>query len=275
MSTATTMRSNGWRASLIASGLFAGIIMAVLILFTTPTQAQACNVPSDYATIQAAVDDDTCATIRVAADTYTEELMIERSLTLQGAGTTETIIDGDGDGRPITINGADNGSDPVVVRVENIRVTNGDATNAEPALNFLNRIGGGILVDGGATLFLFDAQVDNNIANDGETGSGFGGGIGVRAGSTLHMQNVQLDNNIASRSSSGGLGGGLALTNGTAYLTDTQVLSNTAKAGGGSTFGYGGGLYAGRESSGASGIQTAIIRITDSQIYSNTATTWA
>ena len=44
-----------------------------------------CNVPADYPTIQAAVNAPGCATIKVAAGSYTENVSIPRSLTLRGA----------------------------------------------------------------------------------------------------------------------------------------------------------------------------------------------
>ncbi|MDT5063537.1 MAG: hypothetical protein QOH63_3996 [Acidobacteriota bacterium] len=44
-----------------------------------------CNVPTDYPTIQAAVNDSGCATINVAPGVYNENVNIPRSLTLKGA----------------------------------------------------------------------------------------------------------------------------------------------------------------------------------------------
>jgi nitrous oxidase accessory protein NosD len=44
-----------------------------------------CSVPGEYATIQAAVNEPGCTTINVAAGTYTEQVDINRTLTLNGA----------------------------------------------------------------------------------------------------------------------------------------------------------------------------------------------
>src|SRR5215467_1122708 len=44
-----------------------------------------CNVPTDYPTIQAAVNVPGCTTVNVAAGTYNEQVTITRTLTLRGA----------------------------------------------------------------------------------------------------------------------------------------------------------------------------------------------
>jgi hypothetical protein len=73
--------------------------LAVLTLgpaFLSSTQAAApCKVPSTaYPTIQAAVNDVTCATIHVAAGTYVELVTIACDVTLRGAGEDSTALDG-------------------------------------------------------------------------------------------------------------------------------------------------------------------------------------
>jgi hypothetical protein len=47
--------------------------------------AATCSVPTDYPTIQAAVDDLTCTTINVAPGIYPENVSVSRSVTLNGA----------------------------------------------------------------------------------------------------------------------------------------------------------------------------------------------
>jgi len=55
------------------------------------------NVPGDYSTIQDAINAATGGeTIIVAAGTYTETLVIDKQLILQGAGSASTIIDASG-----------------------------------------------------------------------------------------------------------------------------------------------------------------------------------
>ena len=70
-----------------------------------------CNVPADYPTIQAAVNASGCSTINVAPGSYTENVVIARSLTLRGAQAghdaraprgAESIVNG-GAGPDVTI----------------------------------------------------------------------------------------------------------------------------------------------------------------------------
>src|SRR5688500_15072324 len=58
---------------------------------------------ASYTTVQAAVNDPNCATINIAAGTYTENISISRSVILQGAGAASTILDGGRNGRVLNI----------------------------------------------------------------------------------------------------------------------------------------------------------------------------
>jgi len=66
----------------------------VLVAMTSPAFAQTCTVPGSHATIQDAIDDPTCATVNLAAQTYPESIVIRRSLTLTGPGTGGAIVQG-------------------------------------------------------------------------------------------------------------------------------------------------------------------------------------
>ncbi|MEA2787460.1 MAG: hypothetical protein QOF71_3564 [Candidatus Eremiobacteraeota bacterium] len=70
-----------------------------------------CNVPADYPTIQAAVSAPVCATVKVAPGSYTENVVIARTVTLRGAQAghdarvprgAESIING-GIGPDVTV----------------------------------------------------------------------------------------------------------------------------------------------------------------------------
>jgi len=84
-----------------------------------------CNVPVDYLTIQAAVNDPGCITIDVAPGSYVENVSIARPLTLNGAQAGNPVA-GRVSGGPLesTVNGANPiGANPVItVNAANVRV---------------------------------------------------------------------------------------------------------------------------------------------------------
>ncbi|MEZ4637707.1 MAG: hypothetical protein R2856_22585 [Caldilineaceae bacterium] len=53
-------------------------------------------MPGGYATLQAAVDDANCAEITLAAGTYSENVTINRSVSIRGAAEGQTLVDGGG-----------------------------------------------------------------------------------------------------------------------------------------------------------------------------------
>ncbi|MFQ5611787.1 MAG: choice-of-anchor Q domain-containing protein [Anaerolineae bacterium] len=241
----------------------------MLLLAGPPRLALAanCSVPSGtYPTIQAAINDSNCDTINLMGMTYTENLNIPRSLTMQGAGIVTTTIDGNNGTRVITVTGSS-----TMVTIKDLRITGGDASNADPVVVVTGRIGGGVLVDGGAMLYLDNVRVYSNTARASGNGTGFGGGIGVRGGSTLHVQNSKLDTNLANSSATGqtGFGGGLAVVNGSAYVTSTTISSNTAKVVNTSGGGQGGGLYVAGDA--LVSPDRAILYLTDSSVMANKA----
>lgn len=74
-----------------------GILIAtvVVLAMALPASAATCNVPSaPHPTIQAAIDDVGCTEIVVAAGTFTEGPVIARALSIQGAGSNQTFIQG-------------------------------------------------------------------------------------------------------------------------------------------------------------------------------------
>ena len=76
-----------------------GCVRAAVVLLLTvaasPAGAATCNVPSaPHPTIQAAVDDVGCTDIVVAAGTYAEAPLIARDLSIQGAGSGSTYVQG-------------------------------------------------------------------------------------------------------------------------------------------------------------------------------------
>jgi hypothetical protein len=76
-----------------------GLIGTALLLLATvaagPAGAATCSVPSaPHPTIQAAIDDVGCTEILIAAGSYAEAPLIARDLTVQGAGSASTSVQG-------------------------------------------------------------------------------------------------------------------------------------------------------------------------------------
>lgn len=209
-----------------------------------PVQAAACSVPSTaYSTVQAAINDPTCATISLATGTYSEQLRVNRSLTIRGAGRSATILDGGGSGRPLTIRGTE-----TRLHIHNLRITNGVASLGP-------RAGGGVLVMRGATLHAANLQIDHNIAST-TVESGMGGGLAVINGTAYLTSTLVMSNTAMFADMGSGWGGGLYVAGdqdaGRAilHMTNSEVRDNVAYdadvgAGADPRSAGGGGLYVG------------------------------
>ena len=173
-------------------------LVAVLItgvVLGPPAEAQPpCHVPRDYATVQEAIDESTCDTIHIAHGTYEEIIRIDRDVTIRGAGENNTVIDGGGGFRPVTIIGG-------VVTIENITIQNGlsfigGAIRNAGELTLKNSTitnneaigGGGIVNQGGLT-------IKNSTITDNE--ADFGGGLANSSSRTAILQNSTVSNNTA------------------------------------------------------------------------------
>ena len=232
------------RLSHLAISLFFGLFCLGATLFfvkgqTLSALAADCEVPTSHPTIQSAVDDALCHTIRISSGTYAEKLMITRSVSLIGAGPDLTILDGEESGRPLTVDGSASEQE-VSVFLAGLRVRNGDATGASTPMT-----GGGILVTGGARVDGENLQIDNNLASSSV--SGYGGGLAIRGGSVFFTDTRILSNTAnerAGNSEGNGYGGGLYVEDGALHLLNSQVVENLASfRANGSHEAAGGGLY--------------------------------
>jgi hypothetical protein len=143
-------------------------------------------------------------TITIAAGTYGENLILDRDLTLTGAGAGETIIDGGESGSVITINRG------VTASIAQVTIQHGRTPGD----------GGGIADHG--TLTLATSAVGGNFA------SGNGGGIASDSPGTLVITNSVIGHNYS------GLGGGIYdVTLSSLRITASTMTGNDGYAGGG------------------------------------------
>ncbi|MFZ1221527.1 MAG: hypothetical protein WAO00_19735 [Chthoniobacterales bacterium] len=120
------------------------LIAGALTLHASTTWAATCSVPTlAYPTIQSAVNDPVCTTINVAPGVYTENVMIGRSLTLNGAQPGQTVaLRTPGGAAESTLQGANpTGSMPVIlinatnVTVDGFTIRNLVTANAATAID--------------------------------------------------------------------------------------------------------------------------------------------
>ncbi|MDQ4005568.1 MAG: hypothetical protein M3135_04605, partial [Actinomycetota bacterium] len=105
------------------------ILLAFAAAAVSPAPAGAgatCQVPSGtYPTIQDAVNDPNCTTIELAGQTFNEDVMIDRSVTILGEGSAATVIDGTGSNPTVQLS---TGS-PRTLSMSGLTVTGGGGIN--------------------------------------------------------------------------------------------------------------------------------------------------
>ena len=227
-------------------------IPALMLLFIgIGAHAAVIEVPKDYPTIQAAIDQANHGDqILVSPGTYVENLdfMSKRIHVKSVQGPAATVIDGNRGGSVVVFKNLET-EDSVL---EGFTVTNG---SGEPITSPFGThyYGGGIYCEtgsptirnniitkndaqGGGGIFLYwceavieDNQITDNIAYIGYNGDGSGGGMFVSEYTTSRIVGNVLADNVAESS-----GGGLAVF---AYsypvIDDNEILRNEADFGGG------------------------------------------
>jgi len=161
-----------------------------------------------------------------ALPTYNDHVTIDRNVTITGAGTSTTIVDGTNSGTVFTVN---NG---MSANLSGVTIQHGANSSS----------GGGGIANHGA-LTLADSVVANNSAGDGggiltdgnaltltastvsvNTATSSGGGIFV-GGGTVQITGSTISGNTLSARGAGIFNGG------TLTLTDSTVSGNTARSG--------------------------------------------
>ena len=170
---------------------------------------------SPFATIQAAIDYSLSGdTVLVQPGTYFENInfndknIVLGSLFLTTQDTSyisSTIIDGNQNGRVITIGNINNST----TELTGVTIQNGNAAN-----------GGGILCESNAKI--------NNVIIRNNT-AGYGGGIKISSGGTVIISDSEISGNDAIQS----LAGGIWVNGSNLILRRTSVLGNYSAYGGG------------------------------------------
>jgi hypothetical protein len=204
--------------------LSAAAALAAVLAIGGKTEAvggPTCVVPSaDHATIQSAVSDTDCSTVKVKAGTYNEHVVISRSLTLKGAkagnpvssrtfaDSHESTIDGSGasDTPTVTINAPD-------VTINGFSITNPAhglgvtvktaGNNAVIKKNIVNTVGSnaytqptvGVYLENGPDSVQLRGNEVNNVQSNG--GSAQGVLIGDSTSSNPSL-NTLIDGNVIS-----------------------------------------------------------------------------
>jgi len=183
--------------------------------------------------------------------TLNSELVLSKSLLINGLTANTLRISGNHDSRAFKITSGN-------VQISNLTIADGRVvgTNGLAGLNAETVAGGGILVANGATLDLENCILTNNVAFGGQGGPSGGGGEGwggaIACFGSLTMVRCTLAGNSAlggpapsAGFGSNGRGGGLYLE-GSANVSYSTFAANNAVAGSGGASngsGEGGGIF--------------------------------
>lgn len=201
-----------------ASGSYASGFLGYYVANVSPVD----NVSPTGNRIQGAVDaSESGDTINIAPGTYFENLQIDKSLDIKGAGATQTIVDGNQSGS-VFIVGRNNPDVDVSILGVTIQGGTGTMANVDP-MWWEQPAGGGILNYG--TVELNEAIISDNIAP-------IGGGIANLGGTSSLKDHSYIVNNIAAYSG----GGVYNAFNGTLTLSNSSSISNNT------AIHYGGGV---------------------------------
>lgn len=229
----------------LAGLLFSAIIIAVAMFNLAssaniyapadgkPNSGKEINVPSDYRTIQAAIDAASEGTVIIVAEgTYQESIDFKgKNIVLSSKDpdnldvVNATIIDSNNKGTVVTFKSGENEN----ALLSGFTITGGSGTRKQFTINsydgtrlsFDRHYGGGILVTGGSEPTIIKNVIkDNNVKNISNDVLAVGGGIAI-----LDNSNPRIEENIIINNFSEAYGGGLALW----HKASPQISNNIIK----------------------------------------------
>jgi hypothetical protein len=194
--------------------LFVALLVASSLQFATPAQAKTftvcpsgCNFTTIAAALQAAGDRDE---ISIGEGVYTGGFVIEKNVTLRGAGRDRTTIQGTPSASVIRVGTTAN------VDIRDVTITGGGGSRTR----FDARGGGGILNEG--ELILANSTVrDNAVTN------GLGGGVYSSSSKNFRIFNSNISDNRAET------GGGIFIREGDVFIANSNISRNQSASDGG------------------------------------------
>ena len=230
-------------------------LLSIFNVNTTTDENDANKIPGDLSLREAIIQSNATPgpnTIVVPAGTYnltiagsgetlgqTGDLDITNGVTIQGAGSASTIINGNSLDRVFYVLGS--GSTIPVVSISGVTIEGGRAPDAS-SLGPNN--GGGIEVSG-ATLTVDQSVVENNRTGNGGSYAGRGGGISVDGGTLTVTSSIITANSTGTGPTFGGDGGGISSSGSSTITISNCTISNNTTGDGGNNVsaGRGGGVY--------------------------------
>lgn len=210
---------------LILSGIL--ICFFASLLLSNPTYARTLQVPSQYGTIQSAINASTNGdVVNIANGVYRENIQVSgKYITIQGNPDRQsTVLAGNGGKTPLMIQNVPYAAGASMV-VTGLKITGGSAPDGQ---------GGGITVANNADPKIYNNTIENNRSIS------HGGGILV-----FNNSNPLIKDNIIRKNSATYFGGGIFVVKDSApTIVGNQITENVVSGGqitnGGSS---GGGIY--------------------------------
>jgi len=214
-------------------------------------------------------------TIKVAVGTCSETLSIQKSLRLQGGWSRDfsvrlpdpalqSTVDALSAGRVISISKQAQSPTDVVVELDGLTLTGGNATGLGGGTGAVD-VGGAVYAQG-AELTIRNCIITDSVATSTPSRTGWGGGVGTYLCDSVLLENNTLANSVAGTEGPGN-GGAFADYRSRSVVLEVNVIEqNVASA---ADTGHGGGIWV--SNVGATPQDRILLR--GNTVLSNTATT--